>query len=173
MLPHREPGINGVAWRWPFPSSFRQSVRTDSALDFVFRTSAEYTPLRKAGVLSDLAIYSSKAIRHADTLAKKGFIENLARDCGRDDRLTAGMMVGGVTTAVAEGGYFLPVWQKGVVDKRWNIFCREGARESVKRLSLRIKDISDSPITISNNKVNNKTNYGKHRFETVRYQERT
>ena len=26
---------------------------------------------------------------------------------------------------------------------------------------------------LTNNKVNNKTNYGKHRFETVRYQERT
>jgi hypothetical protein len=74
-------------------------------------------------------------------LAKKGFIENLARDCGRDDRLTAGMMVGGVTTAVAEGGYFLPAWQKGVVNKWWNIFCRDGARESVKRLYLQISDL--------------------------------
>ena len=51
------------------------------------------------------------------------------------------MMVGGVTTAVAEGGYFLPVWQKGVVDKWWNIFCRKGARESVKRLYLQISDL--------------------------------
>jgi hypothetical protein len=50
------------------------------------------------------------------------------------------MMVGGVTTAVVKGGYFLPVWQKGVVNKWWNIFCRDGARESVKRLSLRISD---------------------------------
>ena len=43
---------------------------------------------------------------------EKGFIENLARDCGRiDDGLAAGMMVSGVITAEAEGGYLLPARQ--------------------------------------------------------------
>ena len=71
FTPIANPALTISLSESPVPSSFRQSVRANSAIDFVFRTSTAHTDLAEAGVRRDLAIYGPRAIRSAHTLGKK------------------------------------------------------------------------------------------------------